>query len=405
MAKDISMPLDYDIAIAGGGPAGMTAAAAFGKAGLRVLCVDPAPPVTDRDAEGADLRTTAFLQPGRAFLDRIGVWPHLAAHAMPLQIMRIVDAGGTEPSPRVTRDFDASDISGDPFGWNVPNWLLRRALTAHLATLVNVDHRTGVAAKSLTTRESAARIGLTDGSSARVRLVIGADGRNSAIRRAAGIGVRTLRYGQKALAFAVTHDQPHHNVSTEVHRSGGPFTLVPLPDWQGQPSSAVVWMETGRNADTLAALDQPAFEAAMTERSARVLGPLRLASRITLWPIITQEAQALTAQRTALVAEAAHVMPPIGAQGLNMSLRDIETLHDLAVQDPAALGTDAMLQAYARGRRGDITLRNAGIAALNRISMAGAQPLRDMRATGLSLLYGLAPVRTAVMRLGLGTSG
>ena len=234
--------MDFDIVISGGGIAGLTAAAAFGAEGFRVLCVDPAPPITDRAAAGADLRSTAFLQPARDLLTEAGLWPRLESHAMALQVMRIVDAGGTGDTAPVAHDFDAADISQQPFGWNLPNWLLRRELSAHLADLPNVDYRPGTATTTLFTRAAEARVGLSDGNRVRTRLVIAADGRNSPMRQAAGIGVRTTRYGQKALAFAVTHAEPHHNVSTEIHRSGGPFTLVPLPDHEGRPSSAVVWM-------------------------------------------------------------------------------------------------------------------------------------------------------------------
>jgi 2-octaprenyl-6-methoxyphenol hydroxylase len=196
------------------------------------------------------------------------------------------------------------------------------------------DFRPGIGTAQLLTRETEARVTLSDGARLRARLVIAADGRNSAVREAAGIDVRTTRYGQKALAFAVTHPIPHENVSTEIHRSGGPFTLVPLPDYTGEdgiarPSSAIVWMERGPEVRRLMALDTPEFEAEMTERSAHLFGPLTLVSRRTVWPIISQTAEALSAERVALVAEAAHVVPPIGAQGLNMSLADIRTLLDL----------------------------------------------------------------------------
>ncbi|NVK62549.1 MAG: FAD-dependent monooxygenase, partial [Rhodobacteraceae bacterium] len=243
--------MDCDILISGGGIAGLTAAAAFGAAGFSVICVDPAPPVTDREASGADLRSTAFLQPAQAFLEKSGLWARLEGHAMPLQVMRIVDAGGERPEPRVTRDFDADDISEKPFGWNLPNWLLRREMAAHLHDMPTVDFRPGTATTTLFTREAYARVGLSDGSTVQTRLVIAADGRNSPMREAAGIGVKTTRFGQKALAFAVTHPVPHGNVSTEIHRTGGPFTLVPLPDFDGKPSSAVVWMEEGPKAEAL----------------------------------------------------------------------------------------------------------------------------------------------------------
>jgi 2-octaprenyl-6-methoxyphenol hydroxylase len=397
--------MDYDIVVSGGGIAGMAAAVAFGADGHRVLCLDPASPVTDRDSEGADLRTTAFLQPAQGFLEDIGLWPRLAAHAMPLQVMRIIDAGGEAPEPRVTKSFDASDISDLPFGWNLPNWLLRREFMAHMNSLRTVTFRAGVATSSLFTRDREARVGLSDGTRVRCRLVIAADGRNSPMRKAAGIDVQTTRFGQKALAFAVTHPIPHGNVSTEIHRTGGPFTLVPLPDLDGQPSSAIVWMEEGPKADALIGLEQDAFETAMTERSCGVLGRLRLASRRSIWPIISQHANRLSGERIALVAEAAHVVPPIGAQGLNMSLKDLATLRDFARQAGDDVGNRTMLDRYHQKRIVDVRTRVAGITLLNRTSMLGAQPLRDIRATGLDALYTLKPVRKTLMQLGLGARG
>jgi 2-octaprenyl-6-methoxyphenol hydroxylase len=397
--------MEYDIVVSGGGIAGLAAAAAFGAEGHSVLCLDPAPPVTDREADGADLRTTAFLQPAQAFLDEIGLWSRLQAHAMPLQVMRIVDAGGETPKARVTKEFNASDISDLPFGWNLPNWLLRREFVAHLGSLDTVTFRAGIGTTSLFTREAEARVGLSDGTKVRCKLVIAADGRNSPMRRAAGIDVQTTRFGQKALAFAVTHPIPHDNVSTEIHRTGGPFTFVPLPDLDGRPSSAIVWMEEGPKAEGLMALGPEDFEAAMTTRSCSLFGPLTLASRRTIWPIISQHAERLSGERIALVAEAAHVVPPIGAQGLNMSLKDLSVLRDLARQAGTELGNRAMLDAYHQKRIADIRARVAGITLLNRTSMLSAQPLRDMRAKGLDALYTLKPVRTTLMQLGLGARG
>ncbi len=390
-----------DILISGGGVAGLAAAAAFGSAGFSVICVDPAPPVTERDAEGSDLRTTAFLQPSRDILAAAGLWDRLAPHAAPLQIMRIVDAGGETTEPRLTKDFDAAEISDAPFGWNLPNWLLRREMAARLAELSNVSFRPGTGTASVLTREGEAIVTLTEGQVS-ARLLLAADGRASPVREALGIGVRTMRYGQKALAFAVTHAIPHQNVSTEVHRSGGPFTLVPLPDFEGRPSSAVVWMERGPEAQRLAALPREAFEAAMTDRSGHVLGPLTLASRITQWPIISQIADRFTAERTALMAEAAHVVPPIGAQGLNMSLADLGTLLDLARVEPSALGERAMLDAYQRRRWPEALARVTGIDALNRAAMAQSRLARDLRAGLLNALYSARPIRQTLMRAGLG---
>ena len=394
--------LQTDILISGGGVAGLCAAAAFGTAGFSVICVEPAAPVTDAAGPGADLRTTAFLQPAVAVLRAAGLWDRLAPQACALQIMRIVDAGGAEPVARMTKDFDAADISDQPFGWNLPNWLLRREMVARIAELPNVTFLPGVATTKLITRDAVALVSLSSGQSVSARLVIAADGRGSTMRAAAGIGVKTTHYGQKAVTFAVSHPVPHDNVSTEIHRSGGPFTLVPLPDRDGLPCSAVVWMETGPEAVRLSTLPVTEFEAAATARSCHVLGPLTLASRRMIWPIISQIADRMAGDRVALMAEAAHVVPPIGAQGLNMSLADLAVLLELAQADRAGLGNAAMLAAYHRRRYWDIRARGIGIEALNRASMAQGQGLRDLRAAALSALYAATPVRKAVMRVGLG---
>jgi len=394
--------ISTDILVSGGGVAGLTAAAAFASAGFSVICADPAPPVTERDAAGADQRTTAFLQPSIPVLEAAGLWARLEPHAAPLQIMRIIDAGGPVAEPRIIKDFDAADISDQPFGWNLPNWLLRREMVARLAELPGVTFLPGVATTTLFTREGEALVTLSDGRRVAARLVVAADGRNSPMRQAAGIPVKTIRYGQKALAFATTHPIPHGNVSTEIHRSGGPFTLVPLPDRDGRPSSAVVWMEKGHEVARLAALPVAEFEAAMNERSCGILGPLTLMSERTVWPIISQIAARMAGERLALIAEAAHVVPPIGAQGLNMSLADLRALIDLATAPPADLGSRAMLDAYHRRRHLEVQARVTGIDALNRASMLAAPALRDFRAAGLNALYSLAPVRKTLMRVGLG---
>ncbi len=395
--------IETDILVSGGGVAGLTAATAFGAAGFSVICVDPTPPVTNATSENSDLRSTAFLQPARELLISAGLWDRLSPFAAPLQIMRIVDAGGVEPTPRLIKDFNAADISDLPFGWNLPNWLLRREMVAHLEQMPNVSFLTGVSTKRLLTREGAALVSLSDNSQIRARLLIAADGRNSPMRDALDIGVKTMRYGQKALAFSVTHLMPHENVSTEIHRSGGPFTLVPLPDREGAHCSAIVWMERGPEVARLAALDVPAFEAEMNRRSCEILGPMVLTSRRSVWPIISQIADKMIGERTALIAEAAHVVPPIGAQGLNMSLGDMRVLLELANANPDDLGSPEMLQTYQRRRHPEIRARIAGVNALNRASMISNQAMRDIRAKMLDTFYSATPIRKNLMRAGLGT--
>ncbi|MEM8555740.1 MAG: FAD-dependent monooxygenase, partial [Pseudomonadota bacterium] len=336
---------------------------------------------------------------------RIGLWPRLAGHASDLQVMRIVDAGGKEVAPRLSADFNAADIGERPFGWNLPNWLLRRELLAHLAEQPSVTFLSGVSVTKVTARLADAVVRLSNGTQAKTRLLVGADGRDSVVRGGLNIGRRRTQYDQKALAFAVTHPEPHNQVSTEIHRSGGPFTLVPLPDHDGGPCSAVVWMERPARADALATMDEAEFNAEATARSCGLFGPLKLATRRTVWPMIAQVADRFCGPRTALMAEAAHVVPPIGAQGLNMSLGDLGALLDLMGDDASKLGDASLLKRYDRMRRPEVTARVLGVDMLNRFSMVEAQPLRDLRRTGLQALYGLAPVRRLAMHAGLGARG
>jgi 2-octaprenyl-6-methoxyphenol hydroxylase len=277
--------------------------------------------------------------------------------------------------------------------------VLKRVFAERLAGMPNVRllRGTGFAGREAGTEEVLVR--LSDGTTVAARLLIGADGRDSAVRRACGIGARCTRYGQKAIVFVVTHPEPHRGVSTEVHASGGPFTLVPLPDQDGKPCSAVVWMTDGAEAVRLAGLPEAEFTAEANARSASVMGPLVPVGGRQVWPIVTQVADRLTARRTALMAEAAHVLPPIGAQGLNTSLADLRALLDLAAARPGEIGEDGWLSSYERTRAGDVRLRAMGIDLLNRASIGGLGPLR---ALGLRAIHDLPPLRHALMRLGLG---
>ena len=393
--------IETDILVAGGGIAGLTATARLAAEGFDVICVDPAP----ADAPGSDLRTTAFLAPAVETLERAGAWGAMAAGAAPLWTMRLVDAGGVERAPRETADFKATELMDRPFGWNVPNSAIRGALLGRLKDLATARLLGGVRVTGLTTRRDAALARLSDGAQVRARLVLAADGRDSSLRQAAGIGARRWHYGQKALVFAVTHGVPHDGVSTEIHRTGGPLTFVPMPDLDGRPSSSVVWMVPGARAAELAGMDDTALAAELEAETMGLFGPLEIAGERAVWPIIAQVATRLTAQRLALVAEAAHVVPPIGAQGLNMSLADIECLAGLTAEAKSAgrdIGAPALLDTYHRRRQPEMLARVAGIDLLNRAAQAEAQPLRDLRRAGLRAIHQVAPLRRLAMRLGLG---
>jgi 2-octaprenyl-6-methoxyphenol hydroxylase len=381
-----------DIFIAGAGLAGMIAAAAFAATGTRVLVADP----SAGDAAD-DRRSSALLRPARELLGQIGLWDRLAPQATPLVALRIVDLAGEPPSIRSERTF--ADEAG-PLGWNLPNPVLRATLLDYLAGRAEVEIAWGAGVAGLVNRTAEAVVSLVNGRRVTAALAVAADGRASALRTAAGLQVRTVRYGQKALAFTVTHPVPHHGVSTELYLDGGPFTMVPLPERGGRPASAVVWMSDGPEAVRLHQLPAEAFAVAATARSGGVLGRLELDGSRALWPVIAQHAPRLVEGRVALIAEAAHVVPPIGAQGLNMSISDIACLARLVSQHPP--GAPSMMRAYEAERGPDIALRVGGIDLFNRTTRAADALGQFLRRNGLAMVHDVAPLREALMRTGMG---
>lgn len=392
---------DTDILVAGGGIAGLAATARFAAGGLRALCVDPMP----ADAEGDDRRTTAFLRPAIETLKTAGTWEAMATGAAELKVMRLIDAGGRERVPRETADFRAEEVAEGSFGWNVPNRDARHGLVEAIARAEGAELIGGTLVESVLGRTAHALVRLSDGRTVRARLVVAADGRESNLRAAAGIGVKRWHYGQKALVFTVAHPAPHDGVSTEIHRTGGPLTLVPMPDEEGRHRSSVVWMVPGSRAAHLADISDEALATEITAETMGLFGALEVVSGRMVWPIIGQIAHRLVAERLALIAEAAHVIPPIGAQGLNMSLADVEklaTLAELRKAQGGDVGAPDLLKAYERARLPDMAARVAGVDLLNRAARAEAQPVRDLRRLGLKAIHGVGPLRRFAMRTGLG---
>jgi len=393
------MEHDTDILISGAGIAGLVAAAGLAALGHRVTIVDPAPPAASADSEGSDLRSTAFLQPARALFDRLGLWALLADEATALRALQVVDTTGWPPVERDRRVFHPDELGEDVFGWNLLNWRTHGVLSQHLAQMPGVTLRHGVGFAGMVQRDTQVLARLSDGTGVRARLVIGADGRTSTVARAAGIDMKTRRYGQKALAFVARHDVPHGDVSTEIYNAGGAFTTVPLPDHDGAPASAIVWMNNGPRAQDLMAMDDDALGDAMTTRACALLGQMRPISPRRMWPVITQTANALTARRVALIAEAAHVLPPIGAQGLNTSLHDVAALLNSLSADP---GAPEGLSRYETARARDVHARAAVIDLFNRVCQSDNTAVQALRLAGLRGVHDMAPLRRGVMRAGLG---
>lgn len=381
-----------DIIVAGSGPAGLIAALALAKAGFGIVLAGPAPTDGDR-------RTTALMLPSLALLGRAGVLPALGQQSAPLEAMRIVDVTGRlVRSPTVT--FRAAELGERHFGLNMPNAHLLKVLAEA------VEAEPAIAWRRTTVTDwrlgpDAALATLADGGAVSARLAVAADGRGSPAREAAGIAVRRRELPQAALVFNVAHGRPHGGVSTEFHTPAGPFTQVPLP---GQRSS-IVWVARPEEAEALAALSDAELALRAETRMESMLGALSVEGGRQVHRLGEASAARLAARRVALVGEAAHLIPPIGAQGLNLGCADIEVLADIAARHAADPGSEAALARYDRRRRADVLARSTAVNLLNHSLLSGLLPAQIARSAGLSALGALAPLRNFFMREGLRPGG
>jgi 2-octaprenyl-6-methoxyphenol hydroxylase len=382
------MNATFDIIVIGGGLAGGTAALALARAGARVAAIAPPAPVPDG-------RTTALLRPSIDLLESLGVWRKVAGEAAPLRTMRIVDA-----SRRLLRaptvSFHAGEIGEDAFGENIANATLLAALADAMAGEPGVTVFKAAAA-IFDLAADAAAVTLADGTRLEGRMVVAADGRNSLARQAAGIETRNWSYPQAALVLTFTHSLPHENISTEFHTEFGPFTQVPLP---GNRSS-LVWVVRPQDAENLMGLDRAALDEAVEQRMGSMLGKIGVDSPVQRFSLSGMTARRSGAGIVALVGEAAHVFPPIGAQGLNLGMRDVAELvrHRPDLTDRRSV--EAFVARYDRARRADIRTRTLGVDLLNRSLLSGFLPVHLARAASLSLLDSLHPLRGIVVREGM----
>ncbi len=377
-----------DIVISGGGPAGMMAALALGAAGWRSVLIGPE---TDAD----DRRTTALMMPAIRFLGQIGVWDAIAPEAAPLASMRIVDATRRLiRSPAVT--FRAGEIGEEAFGYNIPNAVLNAKLAEAVAGSGNIRRITTPAIEYRPNGDHVT-VTLAGGDTLHARLLVAADGRNSAAREAAGIRARRWTYPQTAVVLSFAHTVDHQNVSTEFHTETGPFTQVPLP---GRRSS-LVWVVKPETAQELAALDDTTLSGRVEEQMQSMLGRVSVEPGRQIYPLSAASPGRFAQNRVALVGEAAHVFPPIGAQGLNLGIRDIDDLVGIASENRDDPGSRRSLAAYDTRRRPDILARSSAVNLLNISLLSDMLPAQIARSAALNALGSFAPLRAFFMREGL----
>jgi len=376
-----------DIAVVGAGPAGLVAALLARSHGLSVALVAPRTLPNDK-------RTVAMLGVSVDILEEAGVWAALTDTVAPLATMRIVDA-----TRRLVRaplvEFHASEIGRPAFGYNVPNAALIAALEseAEAAGILRLDGF----ARAITPAEDRVTIDAGDAGRIEARLVGAADGRNSPAREAAGIAVRRWSYPQTALVVNIRHNLSHDDVSTEFHTETGPFTLVPLPGKR----SAVVCVVKPEEAERLAAVSDIELARVFEEKSRFLVGDIEIDGARQRFPLTGQTARQFAARRIALIGEAAHVFPPIGAQGLNLSLRDAAVFASVAAAHRDDPGAPGALADYDRRRSGDVLSRTTAVDALNRTLLTGFLPVQAARGIGLFALDRLPALKRFAMRQAL----
>jgi len=382
------MSQDFDIAVIGAGPAGQIAAIAMARGGRRVVLIGPEP-------NGSDRRTTALMDQSLAMLERFGLWQDMKPQAAPLAVMQIID--GTRRLLRApTVAFRSAEIGLDAFGYNIPNAALVSALAKAVAAEPLITRHDG-AALTIDIGQAAVTIGFGDHETVTADFVIGADGRRSKTRESAGVDVKTWSYPQTAVVMNFAHSLPHQNISTEFHTESGPFTQVPLP---GQRSS-LVWVVAPQEAQRLMALSPEQLSGEVENRMQSMLGKVTVEDGVQAWPLSGMTATRYGKGRSAFVGEAGHAFPPIGAQGLNLSLRDIAALEEILIDGSSTPIAPDSGDRFDRKRRIDIASRTASVDVLNRSLLSGLLPVQMLRAAGLQILASVAPLRNLVMQEGV----
>ena len=391
-------PSKYRIIVVGGGPVGLLSALGLVSQGHETVLITPQP------GTAADNRTAALFLPSLTLLESLGVFAGCRAVSAPLKGIRIIDdRGGLLRAPEVL--FSASEIGAGHFGLNIPNAALNAATRARLQLCAKrLTWIEGHSVTAVTPGGADIAVTLSDGRVIRGALVIGADGRQSICRAGAQIAERTHRYDQVAVTATFTHQRPHDGISTEFHGPAGPCTTVPLP---GRASS-LVWVERPALAARLRDMDDGQFIAALERRLQGLLGPVSPVTARGMFPLSWMKAETTAARRVMLVGEAAHVMPPIGAQGLNLGLRDVGFMID-CVRDAAVSGRDPggveTLAAYNKSRAGDITMRMTAVDGLNRSLLTDFMGVHLARGLGLHLVAASARLRRELIARGIQPDG
>jgi len=389
-----------EILVVGAGAAGLSTAIALAQAGFSVFCAGH----VDMRAKG---RTVALFEASLRFYKALDIWPHFRGKTAPLARITMIDATGSRfPVPSVS--FAASEIGLSAFGENIENNVLVEGLAKIAAETPNLVLHEGMI-DDISFEADAVSATLADWQCVTAKLAAAADGRASLARTKAGIGTRAWTYPQTAFTALLSHPKPHRNISTEFHTRSGPCTLVPLCLAENKPNrSSLVWLMSPEAAERRRALSNPELAEEIEDQVDSLLGKIEIDGPGGFFPMAGMSANRLVGHRIALIGEAAHIFPPLAAQGLNLSLRDSAALAEV-LEDARAFGADIgsvqTLKTYATARRSDIFLRTNGIDILNRSLLSNLFPVDFLRGTGLFAFSMIGPLRRALMREGVLTHG
>ena len=400
----------YDIIIAGAGLSGAAFALAAAQAGLKVVLVDPQR-FSAQLAPTFDGRSTAVAFSTFRMLDALGLGQSLRPHACRMDHILVTDgrrpgAASRSASPAFLR-FDADEIGGrtggEPLGYMVENRRIRVAL-AEAVTAAGIEVRAPASVVRVETDAGKAAVTLADGATLIASLVVGAEGRGSTVRRAAGIDTVGWAYGQSGVVATVRLGRDHGNVAHEYFLPSGPFAILPLTDQR----ASLVWTETTRRAEALRDASDAAFQSHLMRRFGDFLEGVTVEGPRFVYPLSLSLAEKIVAPRIALIGDAAHGVHPVAGQGLNMGLKDAAALAEV-LAEAARLGEDigaeTVLERYARWRRFDTAALAAGFDAFVRLFSNDIAPVRIARDLGMAAVNRIGPLRRAFMQEAGGATG
>jgi 2-octaprenyl-6-methoxyphenol hydroxylase len=396
MAQQKSTLSLYDIVVIGDGLAGLLTTCLMAARGFRCALIAANATPKNRLVVN-DARSTAVMLQNTALFDIIGIWDTLVDFSAPLNTIRIL----TGRRLNHENDFHATDQNVSAFAYNIPNDILKHSLWQKILSSEHITTFDNQMAQDIAYHDTHIAITTDAQQLIRARLAIAADGRHSMFRQMMKIPVQNFSYNQKAMSFTVKHEKPHNNISVERHKPHGPFTLVPLAD---QYRSNVVWCDTERNIDEIRHLPDKLFQDEMNIISQQPWGVLTAHSSPMTYNLSAFYATKLYGQRTALIGEAAHAVHPLGAQGFNLTIRDIATL-DEEISSFVRLGLDIggqdLLSRYQMRRQSDVQGRVRLMHALTKISSTTGRGMQSIWGSSIALASHLPALRRWVMRMGM----